>query len=140
MLSVKNLKKREFYEICHHSNDVSVNDRFKGALFFSEVQGDKRLSSTPVICIGKLGDNERIFRTEDKRCYFGVSEGWGVKDGYLFSLNEEFCLEFKKPMDVNDLKDYLKDPPVPHGFVSHMALGSKISLIKEVLPALEKIK
>lgn len=137
MLSAKNLNKKEIYEICQHSADISVNGRFKGALFFSAQQEDEYLSQTTVICIGKIDNTERIFRTEDKLCYFGVSIGWGVKDDYLVSLNKEFCLKFNEPIGIKELKAYLENPPVPHGFVSHMSFASKISLIKKVLSVLE---
>lgn len=59
------------------------------------------------------------------------------KDDYLVSLNKEFCLKFNEPMGIKELKAYLENPPVPHGFVSHMSFASKISLIKKVLSVLE---
>lgn len=93
MLSAKILNEKEIYEICQHSADISVNDRFKGALFFSAQQEDEYLSQTTVICIGKIDNTERIFRTEDKLCYFGVSVGWGVKDEY--SAHVEHLGRFK---------------------------------------------
>lgn len=137
MLSAKILNEKEIYEICQHSTDISVNDRFKGALFFSAQKEDEYLSQTTVTCIGKIDNTERIFRTEDKLCYFGVSVGWGAKDSYLVSLNKKFCLKFDEPMDIKELKAYLENPPVPHGFASCMAFASKISLIKKVLSVLE---
>ena len=97
MLSAKILNEKEIYEICQHSADISVNDRFKGALFFSAQQEDEYLSQTTVICIGKIDNTERIFRTEDKLCYFGVSVG--VPHGFVshmsfaskISLIKKFC-------------------------------------------------
>lgn len=137
MLSAKIFNEKEIYEICQRSAGISVDDRFKGALFFSAQQEDEYLSQTAVMCIGKIYNTERIFRTEDKLCYFGVSVGWGAKDSYLVSLNKKFCLKFDEPMDIKELKAYLENPPVPHGFVSHMSFASKISLIKKVLSVLE---
>ena len=127
MLSAKIFNEKEIYEICQRSADISVNDRFKGALFFSAQQEDEYLSQTAVMCIGKIYNTERI----------GVSVGWGAKDSYLVSLNKKFCLKFDEPMDIKELKAYLENPPVPHGFVSHMSFASKISLIKKVLSVLE---
>ncbi|MDD6022565.1 MAG: hypothetical protein ACI4GA_02880 [Acutalibacteraceae bacterium] len=137
MLSAEKMKEKEIRKICLSSGDISVNDRFKGVSFSSERDYDENLSGKTIICIGKADDDERIFCTDDNLCYFGVSDGWGVENGHLVALSKTFCLHFDKPMGIDDLENYIKNKPEVHGFISHMALSSKISAIKKVLSAVK---
>ena len=111
MLSKRKEYQNEIYEICKKSGDVSINDRFRGVQFSESALYDKYYAETPCVCIGKIGSSERVFLTDDKLCYFSVTNGWGAKDGYLVALEQGFIFKHDVPMEIEDLKEFVANPP-----------------------------
>lgn len=137
MLSQRKEYQNEIYRICQKSGDVSINDRFNGVHFFGSVLYDKYYETMPCVCIGKIGNSERVFLTEDKLCYFSVTGGWGEKDGFLVALSQGFEFKHDTPMELDDLKKFVSNPPEAHGFASHMKRGIEIGVAKKIINLLE---
>ena len=138
MLSERKKKEMEMFTICQTSGDININDRFNGTRYLTPVLFDEYYAKTPCICIGKIGNSERIFVTEDKLCYFSVTYGWGEKDGFLVVLNQGFEFKHDQPMGINELKEFVTNPPETHGFASHMKVGLEITNAKLIIQLLEK--
>lgn len=137
MLSKRKEYENEVYKICQKSGDINVNDRFAGVKFMLSVINDEYYSHLPCICIGKIDNSERVFVSEDKLCYFSVTSGWGQKDGYLVALNKGFEFKHDIPMELNDLKKFVSNPPEAHGFASHMKRGMEIDVAKKIINILD---
>ena len=138
MMSERKKKEMEIFTICQKSGDVNINDCFKGTKFLSSVLYDNYYAKTPCICIGKIGNSERVFVTEDKLCYFSVTYGWGEKDGFLVALNQGFEFKHVMPMGIKELKEFIANPPEAHGFASHMKQGLELAVAKKIIELLEK--
>ena len=138
MLSKRKEYQNEIYEICKKSGDVSINDRFKGVRFSESALYDKSYAEMPCVCIGKIGGSERVFLTDDKLCYFSVTDGWGENDGYLVALNQGFVLRHDISMDLEELKEFVADPPEAHGFAANMKRCAEIRIAKIIISILEK--
>ena len=138
MLSKRKEYQNEIYEICQKSGDVSINDRFKGVQFSESALYDKSYAEMPCVCIGKIGGSERVFLTDDKLCYFSVTDGWGENDGYLVALNQGFVLRHDISMDLEELKEFVADPPEAHGFAANMKRCAEIRIAKIIISILEK--
>ncbi len=138
MLSKRKEYQNEIYEICQKSGDVSINDRFRGVQFSESALYDKFYAEKPCVCIGKIGGSERVFLTDDKLCYFSVTDGWGKKDGYLVALNQGFVFRLDTPMELEDLKEFVADPPEAHGFAANMKRCAEIRIAKTIISILEK--
>ena len=133
MLSEEKEIELEILEICKSSGDVNVGDRFDGVMYNSEF-GDR-----PCVCIGKT-NNTRLFVTEDKRCYFTVSGGWGVKDGKLASVDIYGQLRFDKPSGADELRSYIKNlKPATSCATAALRHGYK-TVAEMYLDALEKLE
>ena len=137
MLSKRKEYRDEIYEICKKSDDVNVNDHFTGVLFSESELYDKSYASMPCKCIGKIGSYERVFLTDDKLCYFSVTDGWGEKDGYLVALGQGFVFRHDIPMELEDLKAFVADPPEAHGFAANMKRCAEIRIAKTIISILE---
>ena len=137
MLSKRKEYQNEIYEICQKSGDVSINDRFRGVQFSESALYDKSYAEKPCVCIGKIGGSERVFLTDDKLCYFSVTDGWGKKDGYLVALNQGFVFRLDTPMELEDLKEFVSDPEA-HGFAANMKRCAEIRIAKTIISILEK--
>ena len=138
MLSKRKEYQDEIYEICKNSGDVNINDRFKGVRFSESVFYDKSYASIPCVCIGKIGGSERVFITDDKLCYFSVTGGWRVTDGYLVALNRGFVFKHDIPMELEDLKEFVANPPETHGYAANMKRCTEIRIAKNIINILEK--
>ena len=138
MMSERKKKEMEIFAICQTSGDVNINDRFKGTKFLSSVLYDDYYAKTPCICIGKIGNSERVFVTEDKLCYFSVTYGWGEKDGFLVALNQGFEFKHDQPMGIKELKEFIANSTEAHGFASHMKQGLELAVAKKIIELLEK--
>lgn len=137
MMSKRKMYESKIYTICQTSGDVNINDRFNGVKFMLSVFHAEYYAKTPCICIGKIGDSERVFVTEDKLCYFSVTDGWGVNDGYIFALNLGFEFKHDKPMGIYEIKEFVANTPEAHGFTSHMKKGLEIGVAKKIIKLLE---
>lgn len=137
MLSKRKEYQNEIYRICQKSGDVNTNDRFNGVRFFDSVLYEKYYETMPCVCIGKIDNSERVFLTEDKLCYFSVTGGWGEKDGFLVALSQGFEFKHDTPMELDDLKKFVSNPPEVHGFASHMKRGMEIGVAKKIINLLE---
>lgn len=91
-----------------------------------------------VFVLEKIGGSERVFLTDDKLCYFSVTDGWGKKDGYLVALNQGFVFRLDTPMELEDLKEFVADPPEAHGFAANMKRCAEIRIAKTIISILEK--
>ena len=91
----------------------------------------------PCKCIGKIDSSERVFLTDDKLCYFSVTDGWGEKDGYLVALEQGFVFRHDIPMELEDLKAFVADPPEAHGFAANMKRCAEIRIAKTIISILE---
>ena len=138
MMSERKKKEMEIFTICQTSGDVNIGDRFMGTRFLSSVLYDKYYAKTPCVCIGKIGNSERVFVTEDKLCYFSVTYGWGEKDGFLVALNQGFEFKHDQPMEIAELKEFVANPPEAHGFASNMKRGLEIAEAKKIIELLQK--
>lgn len=138
MLSKRKEYRDEIYEICQKSGDVNINDHFTGVIFSESALYDRSYASMPCKCIGKIGGSERVFLTDDKLCYFSVTDGWGKKDGYLVALNQGFVFRLDTPMELEDLKEFVADPPEAHGFAANMKRCAEIRIAKTIISILEK--
>lgn len=139
MLSKRKEYQDEIYEICKKSGDVNINDRFKEVRFFESVLYDKTYVEIPCVCIGKIGGSERVFLTEDKLCYFSVTAGWGENDGYLVALNQGFVFKHYTPMDLEDLKAFVANPPEAHGFAANIKRCAETGIAKTIISILENL-
>lgn len=137
MLSKRKEYRDEIYEICKKSDDVNVNDHFTGVLFSESELYDKSYASMPCKCIGKIGSSERVFLTDDKLCYFSVTDGWGEKEGSLAALGQGFVFRYDTPMELEDLKAFVADPPEAHGFAANMKRHVEIEAAKNIISILE---
>lgn len=138
MLSKRKEYQNEIYEICQKSGDVSINDRFRGVRFSESALYDKSYAEMPCVCIGKIGGSERVFLTDDKLCYFSVTDGWGENDGYLVALNQGFVFRHDISMELEELKVFVADPPEAHGFAANMKRCAEIRIAKIIISILEK--
>ena len=66
MMSKRKMYENEIYTICQTSGDVNINDRFNGVKLLLSVFHAEYYAKTPCVCIGKVGNSERVFVTEDK--------------------------------------------------------------------------
>ncbi len=137
MLSKRKEYRDKIYEICKKSGDVNINDHFTGVLFSESELYDKPYASMPCKCIGKIGSSERVFLTDDKLCYFSVTDGWGEKDGYLVALDQGFVFRHDIPMELEDLKAFVAKPPEAHGFAANMKRCAEIRIATTIISILE---
>lgn len=137
MLSKRKEYQNEIYEICKKNGDVSINDRFRGVQFSESALYDKYYAEMPCVCIGKIGSSERVFLTDDKLCYFSVTNGWGAKDGYLVALEQGFIFKHDVPMEIEDLKEFVANPPEAHGFAANMKRCTEICIARKIINILE---
>ena len=137
MLSKRKEYRDEIYEICKKSGDVNVNDHFTGVIFSESALYDRSYASMPCKCIGKIGSSERVFLTDDKLCYFSVTDGWGEKDGYLAALGQGFVFRHDTPMELEDLKAFVAEPPEAHGFAANIKRCAEIRIAKTIISILE---
>ncbi len=137
MLSKRKEYRDEIYEICKKSGDVNINDNFTGVKLSESELYDKSYASMPCKCIGKIGRSERVFLTDDTLCYFSVTDGWGEKDGYLVALEQGFVFRHDIPMELEDLKSFVTDPPEAHGFAANMKRCAEIRIAKTIISILE---
>ncbi|MDO4847200.1 MAG: hypothetical protein Q3968_03600 [Clostridiaceae bacterium] len=133
MLSEEKEIELEILEICKNSGDVNVGDRFDGVMYNSEF-GDR-----PCVCIGKT-NNTRLFVTEDKRCYFTVSGGWGVKDGKLASVDIYGRLRFDKPSGADEIRNYMNSLKPAKGWSSAMLRYGRMTLARSYLNVMQKFE
>ena len=98
---------------------------------------DKFYAEKPCVCIGKIGGSERVFLTDDKLCYFSVTDGWGEKDGYLVALEQGFVFRHDIPMELEDLKAFVAEPPEAHGFAANTKRCAEIRIAKRIISILE---
>ena len=137
MLSKRKEYRDEIYEICQKSGDVNINDHFTGVIFSESAFYDRSYASMPCKCIGKIGSSERVFLTDDKLCYFSVTDGWGEKDGYLAALGQGFVFRHDTPMELEDLKAFVAEPPEAHGFAANIKRCAEIRIAKTIISILE---
>ena len=137
MLSKRKEYQDEIYEICKKSGDVSINDRFKGVQFSESALYDKSYTEMSCVCIGKIGGSERVFLTDDKLCYFSVTDGWGEKEGSLAALGQGFMFRYDTPMELEDLKVFVAELPKIHGFAANMKRCAEIRIAKTIISILE---
>ena len=119
MLSKRKEYQNEIYMACQKSGDVNINDRFKGVRFLGSVFFEKYYETTPCVCI---------------------TGGWGEKDGFLVALSQGFEFKHDKPMEIDDLKKLISNPPEAHGFASHMKRGIEIGTAKKLISILENVR
>ena len=134
MLSENERIKYETFEICKNSGDVEIGETFHG------VMNDTELNNRPCVCIGKLGD-ERLFGTEDRTCYFTVSDGWGKKDGRLVGMHIGNFLRFDKPSGIEEIRAYIKNrehPNSPNGATLRFGEKAMARMYIEALATLDK--
>ena len=134
MLSNDKRIQYETFEICKDSGDVEIGETFNG------VMNDTALNNEPCVCIGKLGD-ERLFRTEDRTCYFTVSDGWGKKDGRLVGMHIGNFLRFDKPSGIEEIRAYIKNrehPDSPNGATIGFGERAMARMYIDVLGQLEE--
>ena len=137
MLSKRKEYRDKIYEICKKSGDVNINDHFTGVLFSGSELYDKPYASMPCKCIGKIGSSERVFLTDDKLCYFSVTDGWGEKEGSLAALGQGFVFRHDIPMELEDLKAFVAEPPEAHGFAANIKRCAEIRIAKTIISILE---
>ena len=137
MLSKRKEYRDEIYEICQKSGDVNINDHFTGVILSESKVYDKSYASTPCKCIGKIGSSERVFLTDDKLCYFSVTDGWGEKEGCLVALEQGFVFRHDIPMELEDLKASVAEPPETHGVAANMKRCAEIRIAKTIISILE---
>ncbi len=137
MLSKRKEYRDEIYEICQKSGDVNINDHFTGVILSESKVYDKSYASMPCKCIGKIGSSERVFLTDDKLCYFSVTDGWGEKEGCLVALEQGFVFRHDIPMELEDLKVFVAEPPEAHGFAANMKRCAEIRIAKTIISILE---
>ena len=137
MLSERKEYRDKIYEICKNGGDVNINDHFTGVIFSESALYDRSYASMPCKCIGKIDSSERVFLTDDKLCYFSVTDGWGEKDGYLVALEQGFVFRHDIPMELEDLKAFVAEPPEAHGFAANMKRCREIRIAKTIISILE---
>ena len=54
----------------------------------------------------------------------------GKKDGYLVALNQGFVFRYDTPMELEELKKFVADPPEAHGFAANMKRCAEIRIAK----------
>ena len=133
MLSEEKEIRLEILEICKNSGDVNTGDRFEGVMYSSD------LGNRPCVCIGKA-EKSRLFVTEDKRCYFTVSGGWGVKDGKLAAIDIYGRIRFDNPSGVEELRSYISGLKPPTSWSGAMLRYGRMVTVKSYLNALQKLE
>ena len=127
--------------ICAKSADVAAGQEFSGCVFAHENSGTAPLKGKKVVCVGKIGDGERVFRTIDGKAYFSVTCGWGEKDGVLCGLSRGFCLPLAAPVTKpEDLQTLLDEPARPASFASALKEQARRSAIKKIIYAMKDAK
>ena len=96
MLSQKLLAKSHTYAVCGRSGDIEVGDTFIDVRF-ADAGPSRDVSGIAVVCCGKVSDDEMLFRSEDGRYYFSVSDGWGEEDGVLYGISRGLFFDFGHP-------------------------------------------
>jgi len=133
MLSDREKIKYEIFEICNNSGDVEIGETFNGVI------NNNRLKDKPCICIGK-NNNERLFRTEDKTCYFTVYGGWGKKDSKLVGIEIGSFLCFDRASGVEDIREYIKNKKQTNGWSGAMGRFVEITYSNNYIKALEEFE
>ncbi len=134
MLSKEKIFEHTTYEICKNSGDINVGDHFEGIL----VKDDYfELAKKPCMCIGKINDTERVFRSDDKLCYFSVKDGWGKFNGYLAALNTGLFLRFNTPTDLNGVRELINNPPPAKSMNGKILRHAEITDAKKIIEAVE---
>ena len=133
MLTKEKELELEILEICKNSGDIEVRDRFDGVMYNTEL-GDR-----PCVCIGKT-KSSRLFVTEDKRCYFTVYDGWGVKDGKLAGVKICSLLRFDKPSGADEIRSYIKNLKPATSCVSAVYRHEFKTIGEIYLEALQKLE
>ena len=138
MLSKEKADELEIFEICRNSGDIKIGDCFTGINKKCMKYYSKAFLKKPCRCIGKVDDKQRIFVTEDKRCYFTVSDGWGEKNGVLTFVHLDNDMFFENPTGINELRDYIDSIPPAKSWISAMSGFSRRSWANRYLKALEE--
>ena len=131
MLSKEYETRLEILEICKNSGDIDVGEHFSGVMYSNE------LYNKPCVCIGKT-ERTRLFRTEDRTCYFTVSGGWGEKEGELVEIEIGSFLRFDKPSGIEEIRDYIDNMPAAHSRTGAIVNDSKRKTANMYIKALEK--
>ena len=134
MLSKEKIFEQTIYEICKNSPDIKVGDRFKGILVKDDYFD---LAKKPCTCIGKIGDTERVLRSDDMLFYFSVTDGWGENDGFLAALGKGFVLRFDAPTDLDGLREFINNPSSAKSMYGNMLRHSEITAAKKIIEAVE---
>lgn len=138
MLSEELAIELDILEICKNSGDINVGDSFTGIDVRCMNGYSKTFLSKPCYCIGKVGDKKRVFVTDNKRCYFTVSGGWGKKDGVLSFVHLDNDLYFDYPTGINELRDYINNIPAAHSLTGAMISSAKKRRANMYLKALQE--
>ena len=143
MLAKDRMEELAILEICKNSGDIDVGDCFIGIDERCMNGYSKTFLSKPCYCIGKVDDKKRIFVTENKRCYFTVSGGWGEKDGVLTFVHLDNDLCFDYPTGINELRNYVDNiPDIPNrqSWTGAMINSSKKRMANMYLKALQEFE
>ena len=138
MLSKEKADEFEVFEICKNSRDINIGDSFIGINKRCMRCYSKAFLKKPCRCIGKVDDKQRIFVTDDKRCYFTVSGGWGEKNGVLSFVHLDNDMFFENPTGVNELRDYIDNIPPSKSWIRALSNHSRRSWATKYLETLEE--
>ena len=97
----------------------------------------KAILKKPCRCIGKT-DDKRIFVTEDRRCYFTISDGWGEKNGILTFVHLDNDMFFENPTGINELRAYVDSIPPAKNWIRALSNYSRRSWATRYLETLEE--
>ena len=133
MLNDRERIKYEIFDICNNSGDIEIGETFNG------VMNNNKLNDIPCVCIGKTR-NERLFRTEDRTCYFTVYGGWGKKDGKLVGIEIGSFLRFDKPAGAEEIREYINNKKHSNSWSGAMARHAETTYTNWYIKALEELE
>lgn len=109
MLSKKLLQRNKTISICLNSEEIKPGDTFRSVRISGDEFDDFIPKNQPIVCCGKVNEEEMLFRTEDGQYYFSLTDGWGAENYTLYGLNVSIFFDFKHPTDPSTIADECKN-------------------------------
>ena len=138
MITPKTLRKNRIRKVCGNTGDIPREARLLSVQLADQNCLMPFPADTAVICCGRIGDEEALFRTADGQYYFTVLEGWGEKNGSLFGIRIGWIHDFKHPTTVPEALALCRNNPSDYcSYAGMLAYRDRKYKFGEILKVLE---
>lgn len=136
------VKDREYiYSVCRSTDDISCGAVFQN-FKIADDEGTRinTIPKTNIICCGNLNENQKLFRTEDGRYYFGLTDGWGSEEGTLFGIRLGLFYDFGHPTTFEAALNECDSLGTYSSWAGAMKYHHDKSMLKLLRPVIKRLK